>query len=872
MVEDVVDGDQQCGRLARVSNVRFSRVEDALAARREDGEFSPLSGCLFSQRMQSPLYAQSPTIAVHLPSHPTAINAGSPCTPSSPNFAHLHHSTSTSTWTLPGEISLRPALALSPPSTVSSSGFALSPLNTGGGGAPSPLVEMNGTTTGGAGGATVGGGRLDYAALPSWQDPTVSLWLSAALPSLPTSSYALLFAQNDIRGSVLLEVDQSALKEMGVRSVGDRVKICVAVRALRGKYLAATGAGTGAGSVRGGVLGRVVAQGGMSRPGSPLVPSSPVNSPPSQYSAQFTSPPPSSSSNYAFASPPMTSSLPSTVSTMSSPQLSTISPASSSSIPSHHPPAAQAGFSLGHSRPGSYSARSLSTGNRIPPPLHLAQSNVHQYSASNLPSPAAPPPGGQQAAMLSASPPSRATSPRSAGLTPSRPIPPPSGPPPAGRAPLAPGNQQQNWLGDIPGLASTAPGGGMTTSVSTGSISSLRSNTLPYNALASSSSSSAASSSTTLVPGHRKASSSSLVSSPLHSRPSTAQSSYAGHPYASTPTQATALLPSPLDRFSRPTTAATISSTSSGSSLTPPSASSSSASPNNLDIMRRAVKFTSADGVTSRVLAVADAKDGREVLARVMKKFGGGQGEDVEGWGVYTQSEAGGGAFCFLPSLLPSLASAPSRMHDELIRSAFDAHSPTPHRARTLPNLPERFRSGASSWPRRPPSSTPPPPRLDLFLLDALRLPTYLLRFLPFAAFVPFGAVNFLPAYVRIAHEPLKKGEEAPVGLWRVARSERGADSSRRNRLRLQRRRRGRRSRERQPYEPELPRCRDSPDGNRARFAVVDESERRRNVCRSGCCSGGSSGGARSSAGAGTGRAGEDGEERRDEDEQGVDG
>jgi hypothetical protein len=66
--------------------------------------------------------------------------------------------------------------------------------------------------------------------------------------------------------------------------------------------------------------------------------------------------------------------------------------------------------------------------------------------------------------------------------------------------------------------------------------------------------------------------------------------------------------------------------------------------------MRKAVKFTSADGVTTRVLAVADAKDGREVLSRVMRKFGARDGEDVEGWGVWTTEVSGAGAFATLSS------------------------------------------------------------------------------------------------------------------------------------------------------------------------------------------------------------------------------
>jgi hypothetical protein len=68
--------------------------------------------------------------------------------------------------------------------------------------------------------------------------------------------------------------------------------------------------------------------------------------------------------------------------------------------------------------------------------------------------------------------------------------------------------------------------------------------------------------------------------------------------------------------------------------------------------MRKAVKFTSADGVTTRVLAVGDAKDGREVLNRVVRKFstsgaigGTGKEEELDGWGIWTPDQHGMGKF-----------------------------------------------------------------------------------------------------------------------------------------------------------------------------------------------------------------------------------
>ncbi|KAM0745584.1 Pkinase-domain-containing protein [Meredithblackwellia eburnea MCA 4105] len=63
----------------------------------------------------------------------------------------------------------------------------------------------------------------------SWSDDQVSDWLT----EVNCAQYSDTFRKNDIRGNVLLDVDQMALKEMGIRSVGDRVKITVAIKALR---------------------------------------------------------------------------------------------------------------------------------------------------------------------------------------------------------------------------------------------------------------------------------------------------------------------------------------------------------------------------------------------------------------------------------------------------------------------------------------------------------------------------------------------------------------------------------------------------------------------------------------------------------------
>ncbi|GAA5820272.1 hypothetical protein JCM11251_005553 [Rhodosporidiobolus azoricus] len=600
--------------------------------------------------------------ALHQQQHP-ASTANSP---SSPSFPHHHSQALNGQGTvLP---SLRPGTSLgnAPQSHFNSMS---TPHGSSEGGT---MLASGGMSSAGA--AAQGSGQLDYASLPTWPDPTVSLWLRTALPSLPPS-YADLFSSNDIRGSVLLEVDQSALKEMGVRSVGDRVKICVAVRQLRAKYLAALGGGGSAGGgagARNSMLGRITVQGGGSRPGSPLLPSSattsPVNSPPHPNSSGFT------------PSPIAPAPLPITNGTSGS------------------------GFSLGHSRPGSgsgsYSARSLTAGTRIPPPLHLAQSNVYHTQH-------------HQTQLLGTSPPSHATSPRSATFAPSsssalssRTVSPPSGPPPNSRIPLAPSSHppgSTNWLGEIPGLSQPPPAttistvtGGLTASASTGSLAALRANSMPYN---SSGNGSISPGVTTSASGHRKASSSSIATiRPSATQPilSSAPSSspYAGHPYAAA--SGSGLLPSPMEAtgggagrpvLARPPTSGV------------PSTSTSASAPNNLDLLRRAVKFTSADGVTTRMLAVADAKDGREVLARVMRKFGGREGEDVDGWGVWTV-EAGGGARLLTEHDLYQIcqnASAPERTRGLIVRK----HQ-TSAAVATLSTSPPANNTFSSSQPSSP--------------------------------------------------------------------------------------------------------------------------------------------------------------------------
>lgn len=53
------------------------------------------------------------------------------------------------------------------------------------------------------------------------------------LKSVNCGKYRQLFASNNINGDALLDCDQNILKEVGVSKVGDRIRIMVAVKALR---------------------------------------------------------------------------------------------------------------------------------------------------------------------------------------------------------------------------------------------------------------------------------------------------------------------------------------------------------------------------------------------------------------------------------------------------------------------------------------------------------------------------------------------------------------------------------------------------------------------------------------------------------------
>lgn len=67
----------------------------------------------------------------------------------------------------------------------------------------------------------------DY--LKTWSDTQTARWLAEC----KCSHHAETFKANDIRGDILLELDQATLKEMGIASIGDRLRMLNAVKSLR---------------------------------------------------------------------------------------------------------------------------------------------------------------------------------------------------------------------------------------------------------------------------------------------------------------------------------------------------------------------------------------------------------------------------------------------------------------------------------------------------------------------------------------------------------------------------------------------------------------------------------------------------------------
>ncbi|KAI9784971.1 MAG: ATP binding [Geoglossum umbratile] len=68
----------------------------------------------------------------------------------------------------------------------------------------------------------------------SWDEKQVGEWLK----SINCGQYEQLFRSNNFNGDNLLECDQAVLKDLGIKKVGDRVRIFVAIKTLRNKAYA----------------------------------------------------------------------------------------------------------------------------------------------------------------------------------------------------------------------------------------------------------------------------------------------------------------------------------------------------------------------------------------------------------------------------------------------------------------------------------------------------------------------------------------------------------------------------------------------------------------------------------------------------------
>lgn len=91
----------------------------------------------------------------------------------------------------------------------------------------SPRTSAPPTNGSGTGPSSPRGNSLDE--IKRWSETDVAAWLS----SHNLAHHAPTFARNDINGNVLMDVDQAALKDMGIATVGDRIRLFSAIKQLR---------------------------------------------------------------------------------------------------------------------------------------------------------------------------------------------------------------------------------------------------------------------------------------------------------------------------------------------------------------------------------------------------------------------------------------------------------------------------------------------------------------------------------------------------------------------------------------------------------------------------------------------------------------
>ncbi|KAK4698471.1 mitogen-activated protein kinase kinase kinase, partial [Phenoliferia sp. Uapishka_3] len=555
-----------------------------------------------------------------------------------------------------------------------------------------------GQASGAAGQAHGAAGRAG--GVKSWDDERVAQWLADS--NCP--QYADLFRKNDITGSVLFDVDQAALKEMGIKSVGDRVKIVVAIKKLRTPTQAtwspsslsrqgsiSSPSPTSSSSTLGGAAngGKRVGNGAR---GSGRIPP-PLHLSQSNSHWHPADLPQAWQPSTANSSRSLT--LPNATGT-SSPR-SQVSPRGSSVPP---PPTLPPPRSQPLPPPPNYThdpnSRLLAT---TAPTISTTAASPHPWLDNSYSLPRAPAPGN----LISAPPistysrtPSPSSLDRKASLTGRH-------PPPAGVAPTRPSTSSNN-----PTSTSQFQLGrkGSTSRPSTSQATYGHHQPLSTHPYATSSSSSPTSD---------------AFSTTIYGRnppPGTAPAAP-----ASVGANLKSLLPSPaigkltLSQVSEPSDASGRTSTNSPASIhttkqqrpTTPAQSQES-----LDaVLRKTIKLMGDDGV-SKTVAVADCRDGKEVLSRVLKKFqkpgaggtgSGGEGEGEDQWGVWAQDGSGHYKLLTAPELfqLCSNAQATER-HSLAVRRIPKPKS----RGRKLqwvfgePSTPDSNRPGGVSSPTSP--------------------------------------------------------------------------------------------------------------------------------------------------------------------------
>jgi mitogen-activated protein kinase kinase kinase len=63
----------------------------------------------------------------------------------------------------------------------------------------------------------------------NWDEDRVAEWLR----SINCAQYVALFAENNITGTVLMELDRNTLRELGIKKVGDQIRISSQAKKFR---------------------------------------------------------------------------------------------------------------------------------------------------------------------------------------------------------------------------------------------------------------------------------------------------------------------------------------------------------------------------------------------------------------------------------------------------------------------------------------------------------------------------------------------------------------------------------------------------------------------------------------------------------------